>query len=184
VRAIIGILVGIGLIVLILVLVFTGGSSNNSPKQPLYMPNYWNSGSYAEITQTGPINAPQSHQELTMSVSETDSTLSILNGYENNVVSTNNFPMDPTAYTDFLFALQRLDFTSGNNSSSLSDSRGYCPFGDLYTFSFNNGTNQVENYWENTCGQGNFEGQAGPIKDLFIAEIPNYDNLTSGLTNL
>lgn len=179
-RAIIGILIGIGLLVLVLVLVFTGGGP--APK-PLYLPDYANNSSFAQMTIFGPITAPQTHNEVTVTVSGSDAVLNVTKGYEDNVVTSKIYPQTMAGYTHFLFALQRLNFTVGNNDPSLKENRGYCPFGRNYTFVFNNGTNEVERYWITSCGQGNFGGSAANIRDLFEAQIPDYNTLTTN-TNL
>jgi hypothetical protein len=181
-RFIIGFLIAIGILVLILILIFSGGSKP-TPQQ-LFLPNYTYGDSFAEMTESGPITAPQNHYELSVTVSSTNSTLNVYNGYEGVVANTYNFAMDPIAYADFLYALQREGFTDGNNAANLKEDRGYCPAGRLYTFSFNNGNSEVEHYWANSCGNGNFEGNSLGIRSLFEVQIPGYDNLINGAVDL
>ncbi|HVS58383.1 MAG TPA: hypothetical protein VHD60_01440 [Candidatus Saccharimonadales bacterium] len=176
-RALIGILVAIGLVVLVLVLIFSGGGGPT--KKPLYLPDYATSTSFAQMSIRGPINAPQDHNDVRVTVSSSDSSLEIIKGYEDQTASTKTFDMTPAAYTQFLFALQRENFTKGNPDSSLKENRGICPFGRLYTFVFNDGSNERERYWTTSCGQGNFQGNGIAVRDLFQAQIPDYSTLTT-----
>ena len=180
-RAIIGILIGLGLIVLVLVLIFAGGGQ--APKQ-LYLPDYATSQSFVELTETGPITAPQNHYGVRIRVSGDETTYEAMQGYEDQTISQKSYPMTMAAYTDFLFALQRENFTQGNPDPALKENRGYCPFGRLYEFAFNDGTNEVERYWKTSCGDGNFNGNGAAIRDLFRAQVPGYSDLTGSLSGL
>lgn len=91
------------------------------------------------------------------------------------------FPNNSASYANFLQALNRLDFTKGDNASAKQDERGYCSQGDRYIYRFNTGTSDLFRYWTTSCGQGTFGGKREQVRLLFQRQIPTatFDHLTS-----
>lgn len=184
IRYFIGFLVTVGLIILLIVLLFHhGGSKVPVTKTPLT--SYANTDTVVRETIDGPINAPQNHRQLQITVGRDNTTFEEIGGYDGNVIKTQTYGMTQNAYANFLFALNRAGYTQGNTDSALKDERGYCPEGRRYIFEVIQGGNDLERYWVTTCSgtPKTFNGKSSLIIDLFRAQVPDYTNLTSDLNN-
>jgi len=182
-RFIIGILVTVGLIVLIVVLIVTGG--NNGPAKPgLNLTNYGaNPNSEAELTIDGPEISQEEHRQVHISVTENAVTLTIYKGYQQDVLRSKTYNNNQAAYAVFLHALQHANFTKGNGDPNAADERGSCPSSDRYIMSFSNGSQQLMRYWYDGCGGGTFGGNLGTTLYLFRGQVPDYSKLVNG-TNI
>jgi hypothetical protein len=185
-RYFIGFLVTIGLIVLIIVLLLGGGGSKGSqtaaPK-PLSLVDYANGDTAAQIIIDGPVVADQNHKMLKINVSQERSELTIYNGYEQNVVSTQTFPNNPTSYAIFLQSLQHANFTL-HDTKGPYDERGYCPQGERYILTFINNGVDMRRSWISTCGNNvpsTFKGNLSTVLFLMKGQIPNYTQLTQNV---
>lgn len=183
-RFLIAILVTIGLIVLIIVLLLRG-TGTNPAKQALDLGSYaFNGASEAQLIIDGPIVAESKHQGLKIGVAENEVTLTIYDGYEQNVIKTQTYVSNSDAYAAFLHALQHASFTDGNSNKDVSDERGYCPGGFRYILSFNDGAKNLIRYWSTSCGNGTFRGQLSTILFLFKAQVPDYNDQVNGVTTV
>ena len=180
-RYILAFLITVGLIVLVFILILKGFKSSPAPVQtPLV--SYANTNTVAQMTIDGPINADQNHEEIQVDVSQFQTQMTIMKGYQGSVVSTKTYLNNQTAYAVFLRALQVAGFSKGNTSPASRDERGFCPGGNRYIFELNNGSKQIERFWTTSCGgQGTFEGRATTVEALFRDQIPDYNSLTENL---
>lgn len=185
-RAVLGILIGLGLIVLVFVLIlkgFSGGS--NSTKPSIDLVTYAGSNAVAQLVLDGPVNADQDHRTVRISVSQNQTQFELIQGYQGNVIRQQTFPNNQPAFAVFLQALNHQNFTRGDNDPSRQDERGYCPQGSRYIYSLNQGGDTVLRYWSTSCsGQGTFGGNASVVRNLFERQIPGFDDLTSDLSDL
>lgn len=177
-RYVLGFLVAIGLIVLILVLLFSGPSKPTKVPKPLT--SYVSNG-VVEMDIYGPIVAPQNHNELNISIDQYSATYNLLQGYDGNVISTKIYPNSANSFKAFLAALNFSGFNSGSKNSNIS-SLGYCSDGDVYTFKLMNNGSTVFSYWQTDCSgtPKTFEGSLNQTINLFELQIPDYGTLTSG----
>lgn len=184
-RYFIGFIATIGLIILMIVLIFSGGGNKNKPKiapTPKTLSSYADTDAVVSMTIDGPINANQDHQQVQVVVSNQDATFFHIQGYQGNVVNRQDFANNTNAFTNFLFALERVGFTLGNNSSSLKDERGRCPTGDRYIFEMTQNGQVLQRYWATSCGGlHTYNGAFNTTVQLFRDQIPNYDDLTSSI---
>jgi hypothetical protein len=183
VRPIIAALVGIGIVVLVIVLLvkaFTGGGGSK-PAQQIDLVHYATTTATTELYIDGPIVSEQEHQAVRIVVARDQTEIDIIEGYQNKVTQMQTFPNNSASYANFLQALNRLNFTKGDNSSAQQDERGYCPQGDRYVYRFNTGTSDLFRYWTTSCGQGTFGGKREQVRILFQRQIPTttFDHLTS-----
>jgi len=185
-RYFIGFLVTFGLIVLIIVLLIGGGGKKpiNPTAKPLSLVDYANASSAAQIIIDGPVVADQNHKTLKINVNKDETTLTIYNGYEQNVVNTYNFSNNTTGYAIFLQSIQRAGFTLHDTKIGY-DERGFCPNGERYIFEFINDGTDLRRSWSTTCGTaiGSAKGQISVILTLFKAQVPDFTKLT-GSTQL
>jgi hypothetical protein len=62
-----------------------------------------------------------------------------------------------------------------------TDDRGFCPQGERYNFEILNGSKQIQNFWATSCGgQGTFKGNVPTVINLFMAQMPDYNNVING----
>jgi hypothetical protein len=175
-RFILGILATLGLIILILVLLFRGGGSSNKPKA-LYLPDYAHSGSTAQLVMQGPVVADQNYREVKIDVSSDDVVFTVYQGYEGDVLKTQSYVNNDSAYTVFLKSLQFSGFTLGDRSKNLEDVSGRCPTGQRSVYSFTNESDQLMKFWSTSCGQKTFNGSINVVSQLFRTQVPDYDTL-------
>ena len=183
-RYFLGFLIAIGLIVLVFILIlkaFSGGSGS-SKSAPAPLISYAKTATMMQLTIDGPIIANQNHQAVQIDVSQNNTKLDIIQGYQGKVVNTQSFGNNQASYSDFLQALNVAGYTKGI-SSSTTDYSGYCPFGERYVYKVINSTGQTtQQYWATSCGgQGDFKGRVVTVNEHFQKQIPDYNTLTQNL---
>ena len=181
VRYIAGFLLAVGLIVVVIVLIVRGlASSPTTPKTALNLNDYINTPTTVQLTLDSRISAVSTHRDVVITVGRTDATLQVMKGYDGDVVRKKVYPMTTNAYANFLRALMFNGFTNGNDSKSARDERGQCALGtrSIYQLIDPSG-NDLERYWYTSCGIGTFQGNSNAIYRLFLAQIPDYYQLTS-----
>ncbi|HVC36717.1 MAG TPA: hypothetical protein VNE40_04745 [Candidatus Dormibacteraeota bacterium] len=176
-----GILVAIGLILLVIVLIISGG--NHKPLAQVPVTSYANSTTETRLTIDGPLNDPADHRQIEITVGRDQTIFNILTGYDGSVLSTESYPMTENAYGAFLQALQLLKYNQGNTAPALQDERGYCPLGDRYIFEIVNADGKkIEHFWSTSCGgAATFKGQSSEVVQIFEAQVPSYDQLTADI---
>lgn len=181
-RYIIGFLITIGLIIVALILIFRGGSSPSTTSTQT-LPQYANNATTeVRLTIDGPVNNPDAHRQIRVTVSQNQIEGAVLQGYNGQVMRSNTYANDATSYAAFLHSLQIAGFTKGNTAANASDERGFCPTGDrfIYEVITSNQSNK-ERFWYTTCGQGSFKGDSQLVNDLFQAQVPDYTTLTANV---
>lgn len=182
-RPLLALLVGIGLIVLVAVLLikaFSGGAS--APSSQIDVTKYADSASSATLLVDAPTNLDQDHNQVKITVSGTENEINILKGYQGTVSQSKTYTNNTAAYAAFLQTLKLMNFSKGETSNI--DYRGYCPTGDRYLLTFNDGNKDLFTYWATSCGgQGTYKGELGPVLVQFRNQINenDFDNLTSNI---
>jgi hypothetical protein len=174
-------MVAIGLIVLVLVIIIksiTGGPS----KPSIDLNSYAGTSAVAQLIIDGPINADQTHQQIQVTVGNTNTYFAILNGYQGQVSTSKTFENNQAAFSVFLHALNLVGFTKGNTDPKVSDDRGFCPDGERYEFELSQGSDTIEHFWATSCGgQGTYGGGVQQTLDLFQNQVPGYPDLTANV---
>lgn len=183
-RYIIGLLIGIGLIVLLFVLIFRGGSSPTpSTVKPLV--SYANTTTVVRFTDDYPINADQNHHQVETTVGRDQTTLNVEQGYQGTVIRSQSYANNPASYANFLQALQLSGYTKGDPSPALRDERGECALGHRYIFEILDGSNIIQRLWSTSCGNiGSFKGDSSTVRQLYERQVPDFSKLTAGLDNI
>lgn len=182
-RYIIGFLLAIGLIVLVIVLIIHSFSSGGAPSQSaIDLKNDANTGTVVRYTIDSPVAASQDHNDVIITVDNTDATIKVTQGYEGDVIRTKSYSMNTSAYAVFLRSLDADGFTDGNIDPKKADERGQCALGERYIYEVigPDGTTK-QHLWSTSCGGGTFKGSVSHIDSLFQAQIPDYNDLTSDL---
>ena len=176
-RYIIGLLVTIGLIILIFVLILRGSGPSATVPQ-INLGSYASTNATAQLVIDGPIISNQNHNEVQIIIGKDSTTFNLYQGYNQNIVNTQSYANNQSAYAVFLQALSHYNFTKGNPDKALADERGQCAEGNRFIFSLVSNGKDVERYWSTSCGTGTFKGNTAVILDLFRNQIPDYDKLT------
>ena len=181
-RFLLGIGLAIALLIILLIVIFSQTSKTFAPT-PKPMAAYSTDPS-AQVAMLidGPVNAPSLHNQVQVLVSNSVTTINIINGYDGMIKNSANFPMSISAFHVFLRSLEFADYNSGSTSPNLSQASGICPTGDRYIFTFNAEGRQLERFWTTSCNSAHtFNGDTGLTLELFEAQVPNYNDLTGNL---
>ena len=174
-RTIIAVLVGIGIVVVFIVLMFKLFTRGGSPASPtINLGAYSSTSSTATLLIDAPTNINQEHRQVRITVSNTQNKIEIIEGYENHVLDSKTYSNNTAAYSTFLQALKLANFAKGDSKSKV-DYRGYCPLGDRYVYTFNDGYKDLFQYWATSCGQGTYHGNRSLTRTLFQRQIPQKD---------
>ncbi|HEY1063778.1 MAG TPA: hypothetical protein VGE30_00590 [Candidatus Saccharimonadales bacterium] len=179
--------IGLGLvIVLLFVVIFMiirgGGDDGKVPETERELTSYTDDSNAAIVfTTIGPITAPENHNEVQIVVTNTDASIDVMQGFDGNVLNSQTYPLTTSAFGEFLHALNRAGYTEGNTAEDLKDDRGFCPTGSRYIFEVRDGSKTVQRFWSTNCRNTpkTFKGNESLAIDLFRAQIPNYDELTT-----
>ena len=182
-RYYVGLSVTVILIILLIFLLFHGGSKPNAPTLSMPLHSYANTDAEVRMTIDGPINANQDHQQVQITANQNVVTFDQFQGYDSTVVNQQQFANSVNAYSAFLYALALNGFTEGSSDSALSSEQGHCAQGDRYVFELIQGGNDLERYWATSCPKVavSFEGNLTVILSLFEAQVPNYQTLTKNV---
>lgn len=181
-RYIIGFFIAVGLIVVVIVLIVRGLSSGHKGPTVTDLNSYANTDIKVQLTIDNPVSAPSTHRDIIITVSSSNSTILITQGYQGQIVTMQTYSMDPSSYAVFLHALSLNGFTKGNSDPAASDDRGHCALGDRYIYEVPDGSGtDLQRYWYTSCGTGTFNGNVNTIQHLFELQIPNYNQLTSNI---
>ncbi len=179
-RYFIGFLVTVGLVIILIILLFSGGGKSKVPNTTKTLTDYATSDAEVSMTIAGPINAVSEHQELRVIVDRNNVTYQQMTGYDGEVVSTQVFANTESAYDAFLHALQHAGFTRGNNAKALQDDVGFCSTGQRYIFELTQNGDNLQRYWATNCGgTKTYLGSLNLTLTLFQAQVPGYSNLTA-----
>lgn len=175
------VIVLLGLIIFMIVHHGNGGRPAQVPGAQRSLVSYA-SDDTAAVTETivGPIVAPQNHTEINITVTNTSTIADAIVGYNGNVANSRTYPMTNAAFTEFLSALDKLKFTSGNTDSALANDQGYCPGGQRYIFTINDGSKRIQRFWATSCGgTKTYHGDLYRTVLLFQNQVPDYTMLTT-----
>lgn len=184
-RYFIGFLVTVGLVIILIILLFSGGGKSKVKTTEKPLIDYANTDAQVSVTVDGPVNAVSEHQAIRITVDRDNVTYQALQGYDGQVTDTQIFANTESAYDVFLHALQHAGFTRGNNNPALKDERGYCSLGDRYIFELTQNGDDLQRYWASSCGSPKtYLGNLSLTLTLFQNQVPNYGQVSKNVTNL
>jgi hypothetical protein len=179
-RYFIGFLVTIGLIILLIILLFSGGGGNKqqTPQTTTNLDSYADTDVVAQVTVDGPVNSDVKHEQVRITVGKDNVIYQKLQGYDNHVAESHQYPNNTNAYSTFLRSLQFAGFKSGDNAPALKDYRGYCPLGNTYIYDLIEGSRIIQQYWSTSCGKPKtYLGSTSLTNTLFKQQVPDIDML-------
>lgn len=178
-RYIFGLLVAFGLIITLIVLLLTGGKKSGPEAHTKSLVDYASTNAQVSLLIDGPINADSLHNQVLITVDNTNVTYEHIKGYQGDAVSTKLFANNEPAYDAFLHALMRVGFSLGDNNPALRDYQGWCPTGNRYIFKLSQDGKTIQQYWNTSCNHTKtYLGNTGLTIQLFQAQVPDYSGLT------
>ena len=132
------------------------------------------------MTVRGPIMGEEDFYSYQVEVSPIGRRLTTYNGYQGQVIDDARFAGSTAAYTEFVHALNRANFTSeAMLTDEQNDTRGTCATGRLYSFEILRAQSVIKRLWTSSCRgvSGSFRGDASFVRDLFLDQIPNSNDL-------
>lgn len=182
IRYFLGFIIAIGLIIALIILLFNTGSSSKAPATRS-LSSFSDTNAVTSMTIDGPINAPQNHNSIVISIDRTKAVFQQYQGYDGTVINTKTYDNTQNSYNAFLHALGHAGFTQGDASPDKVSSTGQCPLGQVYTFKVVEDGKDVENLWATSCGGAKtYNGNTNMTISLFEAQIPDYNTLISNVT--
>lgn len=188
-RYILGLLLGLGLVVLTIVLIFralAGGGNDQSQQQSVKLMDYATTNAVVRYTIDGQVNQNEIHDKVRITVSKDQVLFEQIQGFEGKLVQTKTYPSNPQAYAAFLRSIDNAGYTIGDKNID-KDERGSCPLGRRYVYEIVNGSEQVQRLWSTSCNtnDGSYRGgKANVIRTLFQRQVPDYNTLTSKIQRL
>ena len=185
-RYIIGVLF---LIVAIVVLVFifnifrsifsNGDEEQSKPNGAFNLSEASDQGKSLRYTVRGQINGREEHRLIRITVTPENRKLEILQGYDQEVLSSQEFQNNRSAYDAFAEALNGAGFTARGPITGGIPQDQACPLGRHFIYEVAPGEQNSFHSWNTTCGKknGNFRGKDKDIRTLFEIQIPDYDTL-------
>jgi hypothetical protein len=188
IRYLVGFFITVGLIILLIVLIFSGGSNAPSKKVPSSgrtLESYAQTDAQVRFTIDGPINAVENHRQVQIIVDRNNAVFNLMKGYDGSVINNQSFGTTTTSYSAFLHGLEMLNFTKGDTSDkSLASENGHCPAGNRYGYDVLQNGRTIEHFWSTSCGgKGTYLGNAETTRFLFEQQIPHYRNLVSSVSD-
>lgn len=182
-KYLLGLLVAIGLVVLVFVLVLRGFSGNREPDNKISLMDYANTNAIVSLTVDGKINANQLHNAYEISVGRSDARMDVFQGYQRELLRTQNYQNNDEAFANFLRALELAGFNKGSEAttSQQNDPRGVCADGQRYVLRITSGASDIQRLWTTSCGGGTFKGDRNKVQQLFRLQIPDYSTLLKGV---
>ena len=158
-------------------------SSSTNPS----LVTYENTTSSVSSTTFGNLVANSARTAVQIKVSSTDVNISILSGYQETVVKTEDFANNQTAYSYFLNNLNANEFLVSKTTTL--DESSACPNGETYQLDLTDNSKTISNLWDDNCNagiDGTFKGNGKQnifaINTLFQNQVTNYADFTSGYT--
>ena len=145
---------------------------------------FTDSADYSTVTfiNEGITNNDADHRSIGISVSSASVILTVYQGYQKKVVSTQSFINNKAAYSEFLHSLYANGYIFQRTKPPVSSIEGQCAFGLKYTFSTTGVDKIPASLWTTSCsgtGIGTFAGKTGNVMQLFQNQVPNYDQLVN-----
>lgn len=127
----------------------------------------------------GAIVGLERHRSIRITVDQSNRTLEVLRGYNEEVIRSQEFANDSAAFTKFLIALDTMGYSKENPKVS-KDERGVCPLGNRYIYEATYKSGDPLRTWSSSCNTaGRFQGNTANVQQLFRNQIPEYSKLVA-----
>lgn len=189
-RYVIGLLFLLAAIIVMVVLfniaksIFTGGSDDKQPasnNRSFDLAEARKSGESVRFTTKGPIVGNEEHRNIRITVDPQTRRLEVIQGYDGQVIRTQETTNTQEAYEAFINALNGVGFTRALDPEGRGSEDQSCPQGRKYNYEVAPGSSESFYSWGVTCSrkQGTFAGDHAAVQNLFQRQIPEYREAVS-----
>lgn len=138
------------------------------------------------FTNRGPIVADENFRSYQITITPTSRSMTIYEGYLQNVIETRTYTNNTPAYEAFVHALDRAGMMHGELlKGDANDHRGVCSEKNLFEYEVLQAERTVKKLWTASCssskGSMYKDASAKDINDLFKEQIPASDDLIDRL---
>lgn len=142
-----------------------------------------------EMFVRGPIVADENFQSYSIVVSPESRVYRTYSGYSDKIVSEKSYANTMQAYEQFVYALDKANFTQPGKQSKAADAddtRGICATGQLTQFTLKDGGDNTYQAWTSDCSgsPGTFGASLSQVSNLFTNQIPSLVNNSSAQLSL
>ncbi|NTW61183.1 hypothetical protein HGB24_00660 [Candidatus Saccharibacteria bacterium] len=141
-------------------------------------------GREVKMTVRGPIVASEDFRHYTIDITPSTRILMVYKGYDDQQIDTIGLSNDPSAYEQFVYALNKAKFMDGTALiGDGNDTRGVCATGELYDFQILSSNKIIKEVWTTSCSsaKGSLGTSLTPIIDLFWEQVPGIDSKVNDL---
>lgn len=134
------------------------------------------------MTVRGPIVSQETFHSYQIDISPAGRNMTTYVGYAGQRVDSQQLGNTTTAYEEFVYALNRVNYMEGDAlKDEANDTRGICPTGRLYEFVVMRGDRVVKQLWTTSCSgaRGSFRADLDQTRSLFFRQLPDSDRLAS-----
>jgi hypothetical protein len=183
-------LIVVGVILLFIVMIiFVIARGGESPQQKTEVAKQTSLVDYADTTTEmrftveGKVNARENHRVIQIHVGRDYRSITIFEGYQGTVLRQQSYLNDRNAYNTFLAAINNQGYTKTREAARGVDSQGACALGRRFRYDIIEGSDTKQSLWSTSCrnADGTFAGRSTQVRQLFEAQIPNYNELTNGI---
>lgn len=186
-RYAIGVLFIIGAIVLIVVgfnlirSIFKGSDKDTQQTQHVDLGETASSGMPVRYTISGSTVGKDRHRAIRITVDRNSRRIDIVEGYDEQIVKSEQFDNTQAAYSAFVSALRGAGYTDNVDPEGRGDENRSCPLGLTYIYEVNPGSSGAFRTWSNSCSEryGSFAGNDSLVRQLFQLQIPDYSRYVS-----
>ncbi len=124
----------------------------------------------------GPVTGDEQHQSIRIKVNRDFRTIEVLQGFDNEIIKSQETPNTLAGYEAFVAALNGAGFTKTLPPEGRGSEEQDCPLGRKFIYETAPGTSDEFRSWSNSCSskQGTFGGKASLVRTLFQRQIPDY----------
>jgi hypothetical protein len=161
-------------------------TNDNAPQETtksVKTTDYINDSSFVQYTKYGQIVSNQERKTMKIKVSQNESVIEILDGYQETVQDRKSYPNNYESYKNFMYALDKLGYTN-KKETSVENPTGVCPSGYTYFYKLNDSGNDLTNLWNSSCKLlgGDLGNNGSKIRDLFTKQIPDYSDIVKNVS--
>lgn len=160
-----------------------GGRNNSEDKNEIVkLADLADTGLTVTMTTEGNLTGEDTRQAVRIVVNSRSRSIDLLSGFNQSVERSASFENNMSAFKSFLLALDNMGYTV-SQEPGFEDSRGVCPFGNVFRYAYTTSDGHTTELWSSSCGvkTGNFHGYGKDIRRLFQAQITDYNEFMKGV---
>lgn len=184
--------IGVLLLLFALVLIVLGfnlirsifkSDSNKPPSQTaksVKLEEAAQSGKAVQYTIDGNVVGKEEHRTIKISIDNKVRRVEVLEGYNGEIIKSQETINSPEAYKAFTSALSGAGFTSSRDPKGRGVEAQSCPLGRKFSYEVSPGASDAFRAWSTSCSkkEGTFTGNSSLVQTLFKLQIPDYNNFT------